>query len=114
MKHFYSHLIEIDSLIVEISNLEIEDHEKKHLINLAESSIYHAVLDSILSELKEEDKKIFLEHLASDNHEKIWKHLNQKIENIEEKIKSAAETLKKELRDDVNPAPFSHKVKGKR
>lgn len=101
MKHFYSHLIEMDSIIIEVNKLDIKDHEKKHLISIAESSIYHGILDVILSELSETDKKVFLKHLACDNHEKIWEHLNEKVENIEEKIKQAAEVLKKELRQDI-------------
>ena len=40
-------------------------------------------------------------HLASENHDKVWKFLNQKVENIEEKIKKTADELKKELHKDI-------------
>ena len=101
IKHFYSYHIEIDSLIIEIESLPIKGHEKKHLIALAESQIHHAVLDSILSELNSEDKRIFLEHLNSKNHDKIWGFLRGKIQDVEEKIKSAANAIKKELYKDI-------------
>lgn len=100
-KYFYSHIVEIDSIVMELNKMELSENEKKHLIELADSSLYHLILDSILSELSEVDKKIFLKHLSSDEHDKIWKHLNSKIENIEEKIKKAADELKEKLHKDI-------------
>jgi ribosomal protein S13 len=58
-------------------------------------------LDLILSELNEADKKTFLAHLASEDHDKVWELLKEKVENIEEKIKKTAEDLKKELHKDI-------------
>ena len=100
-KHFYSHLVEIESLILEINKLPIEVHERAHLIALVDSNLHHTVLDAVLSELSEEEKKKFLEHVASEDHDKVWKHLNEKVDNIEEKIKNAAQSLKKELHKDI-------------
>ena len=100
-KHFYTHLIEIESLIVELDALNLSDTEKHHLAELVDSSIHHTILDVILSELSESDKKVFLDHLESNDHSKIWNHLNNKVDNIEDKIKSAAEDLKGELHKDI-------------
>lgn len=101
IKHFYSYHVEIDSLIIEIESLSIKDQEKKHLISLAESQIHHAILDSILSELSTEDKEIFLAHLNTKNHEKIWNFLRPKVKDVERKIKEAAIAVKKELHKDI-------------
>lgn len=101
-KYFYSHLVEIESIIVELNQMDIGEKEKQHLLSLAESNLHHVILESILSELSEEDKKIFLVHLALDEHDKIWHHLKGKIENIEEKIKTTGEELKKELHKDID------------
>lgn len=103
-KHFYSHIIETATLSVELGEMDLSKEERRHLIELAENNIHHAILDGILSELSEEDKKIFLHHLSKDDHDKAWKHLRQKIENIEEKIKKAAESVKKELHKDIKEA----------
>lgn len=100
-KHFYSHLVEIESLIVELHRLDLSDEEKKQLTLIAESNLHHAILDVILSELSGEDKKIFLTHLSCGDHDKVWKHLKEKVENIEDKIKKAAEQLKSELHKDI-------------
>ncbi|RJQ28027.1 hypothetical protein C4577_00155 [Candidatus Parcubacteria bacterium] len=107
-KLFYSHLVEIDSLIVELNSLDLSEEEKNHLVSLAHSSLEHTILDAILSELSEEDKKLFLTHLAQEKHDKIWEVLNSKIENIEEKIKKTAEALKIELRKDIDEAKSKH------
>lgn len=100
-KHFFSHLVEIDTLHLEIEELNLEGVQKEEIKKLIEESLYHTILDAILSELTEEDKKTFLSHIVEDNHDKIWKLLNTKIENIDEKIKQAAEDIKKEIRKDI-------------
>ena len=100
-KHFFSHLIEVDTLHVELNNLELTDDQKVEIKKLLDESIYHTVLETILSELTEEDKKIFLTHLIADDHGKIWNFVNGKVENIEEKIIKAAEDIKKELHGDM-------------
>lgn len=100
-KHFYSHIIDAESIYIEVNKMDISEDEKNELIAIAESNIHHVVMDAILSELNESDKKKFVEHLHSDNNEELWKLLNSKIENVEEKIKKSAEDLKKELHKDI-------------
>ena len=103
-KHFYSHLVETDSLVVLINELDATDEEKSHLIALVDSQLHHTILDAILSELPEEDKRSFLKFLMHEDHDKIWNHLNNRVDNIEEKIKKAADDLKKELHRDIKEA----------
>jgi broad-specificity NMP kinase len=100
-QHFYSSIIEVESLIVELDKMDLSDQERKHLASLIDSNLHHTIVDVILSELSEEDKKIFLDYLQNDDHEKIWDHLKDKIENIEDKIKTAADQLKEELHMDI-------------
>lgn len=101
-KHFYSHIVDTTSILIQIGDMEMSHEERVHLLTLAESNIHHAVLDVILSELTEEDKKRFMEHLHSDNHDEIWKLLNSRVKNVEEKIRKAADDLKKELHKDID------------
>ena len=100
-KQFFSHLVEIDTIHLEIEELNLEEKEKDEIKKLIEDSLYHTILDAILSELTEEDKKTFLSHIVEDDHDKIWKLLNTKIENIDDKIKQAADAVKKELHKDI-------------
>lgn len=101
MKKFYSHLIEMESVTYELEKLDLSYEERYHLASLVDSSLHHVVLDAILSELSNQDKRVFLQHLNEDDHDKIWKFLNEKIDNIEEKIKKAAADLKIELHEDL-------------
>ena len=100
-KYFYSHLISFDSLEQELNTLNLTKKEKQELMDIAHTHTHQQIIESILSLLSEEDKKKFLELLAYGEDEKIWKHLNQKVEKIEDKITDASETIKKELREDI-------------
>ena len=100
-KHFYSHLIEIDSIMVSLATLDISAKEKQELILIVESSVHHLVVDTVLSELVEEDKKIFIIHLAKENHIGLWTFLNHKIHNVEDKIRQAVSGLVSELHQDI-------------
>lgn len=98
---FYSHLIEAESVIIELDTLRITSEQKLHLAELIDSSLHHTILDAVLSELSSQDKKIFLNYLKEDDSEKIWQFLNEKVSGIEEKIKKAAELLTLELKKDL-------------
>jgi len=100
-KYFYTHIIDTSILSLELGEMDLAPKERMHLISLIDSNIHHEILDLILSELSGVDKTTFLGHLASEDHEKTWKFLRGKIDNIEEKIKKTAECLKKELHKDI-------------
>lgn len=100
-KNFFDHLVEVDTLHIHIEELDLENHQKDEIKTLVNDSLYHAILDSILSELSEEDKKVFLSHLVNDDHDKLWELLVGKIENVEDKIKNTAEAVKKELHEEI-------------
>lgn len=103
-KSFYTHLIEIESITVELDKLDLTDEQKIHLSGLVDSSLHHAILDAILSELSQEDKRVFFNHLKEEDHSKIWQFLNGKVNNIEDKIRKTADDLKSELKKDLKEA----------
>jgi hypothetical protein len=107
-KYFYTHIVDTSILSLGLADVDMTPKERLHLISLIESNIHHEILDLILSELKPIDKQTFLAHLASENHDKVWKFLREKVDSIEEKIKKTAEDLKKELHEDIK------NVKGKK
>ncbi|MBI2430743.1 MAG: hypothetical protein HYV39_01870 [Candidatus Levybacteria bacterium] len=96
--------METSSLSLALGDMDLSQEERLHLVSLVESNLHHTILDAVLSELSEEDKKIFLHHVAHNEHDRVWELLNKKVENIEEKIKNAAESLKKELHKDIEDA----------
>lgn len=107
-KYFYSHLVEFNSLIIDLEKIPLSNEEKNHLISLAESNLHCVILDAILSELSEDDKKAFLEHLSSNDHDQIWSMLKIKTQNIEEKIKKTAEDIKKQLHKDIEEIKINY------
>ncbi len=104
MKYFYTHLVEVESIIVKLDNMKLSDKERLHLANLFDSTIHHTILDTVLSNLKDSDKRLFVNHMSENNHDKIWKFLKEKIDNIEEKIKISADLIKKEFENDLKEA----------
>ncbi|MBI2019176.1 hypothetical protein HYS95_00720 [Candidatus Daviesbacteria bacterium] len=107
---FYTHLIEIESVTRELDQLDLSQEERHHLAHLVDSSIHHTILDAIFSKLSETDKKVFLNYLKDDDHQKIWNFLNEKTENIESSIKEAAQELKEQLRKDIKEAKLRGKI----
>lgn len=101
---FYSHLIEIESIIIELDKMDLSKGEKDHLTSLIDSTLHNTILDAVLSELSPQDKRVFVNHLKEGSHDKIWQFLNEKVENIEDKIKKAAGELKSELHKDLQEA----------
>ncbi len=101
MKYFYSHIISIDSLIIELDSMNLSKDEKHKLAKLIDANVHNHILDVVLSELSEADKLLLLQYLNLGDHEKSWKHLQERIENVEEKIKKAVENLKVEMHKDI-------------
>jgi|SRR3989338_9887899 len=100
-KHFYTHIVEIDSLYSALDEMDLNSQEKHELILIVESHIHQVVVDTVLSELSEEDKKMFLMYLAHNRHDEVWEHLKKNIENVEGKIRKAVDDLKKDLHTDI-------------
>lgn len=105
-KRYYSHLVETESIVVKLNELQLDEKEKIHLIEIMESNMEHVILDAILSELQPDDKILFVQELATDNDERIWQFLKKHVDNIEEKITKAAEGLKKELHQDIKDVKY--------
>jgi hypothetical protein len=78
-KHFYAHLTETTDIVLELGELNMSPEERIHLLSLIETNIHSAVIDTVLSNLDEENKKIFLKNLVSNNHSNTWEHLNKTI-----------------------------------
>lgn len=103
-KHFYAHLTETTDIVLELGELNMSPEERIHLLSLIETNIHSAVIDTVLSNLDEENKKIFLKNLVSNNHSNTWEHLNKNNKEIENKIKETINFIKKELIKDIKNA----------
>lgn len=104
MKHFYHHIIEIDTIYTILDVMDLEENERNELIILIDSTLHHTIIDTVLSELSEKDKKVFLKNLEENNHDTIWHHLKNSTEDIEHKINRSVNVLLEELHNDVQEA----------
>ncbi len=101
MRKFYQHLIEIDSLTIELDSINLEEHEKQELARLVDDNIHNVVLDAIFSKLSDDDKRKFAQIASSGDHNKIWEFLKSKSDDIEEHIQKTANDFKKKLHEDI-------------
>lgn len=113
MKHFYNHLVEIETLTVELNKIELAEHEKHELAGLIDSNIRNAVMDAILSKIPDSEKKKFAELATEQDHQKIWQFLKSKSAGIEDDIKKTANDIKKQLSEDIKEASRLHSQKAK-
>lgn len=104
MKNFYSHLIEIESLTIELDKIELEEHQKYELAGLIDSNIHNVVMDAIFSKLSDKDKENFAKIASSKDHKKIWEFLKSKTGDVEDEIKKAAADIKEKLHKDIQEA----------
>jgi len=102
--HFYSHIIEIQSITEHLEDMDLADEEKLHLGQLVDANIHNTILYAILDELSEKDKEVFMQKLSTGDHQEIWGFLNDRIDRVEEKIQKAADDLKNELHEDIKDA----------
>jgi hypothetical protein len=100
-KQFYSHLVTIDSIALELERLDMSEQERSHLLVLVDSTLHHTITQAVLDELSSEEKKVFLDHVQKGEHDKVWQLFDTRTKKIEEKIKVISEELKKELSKDI-------------
>lgn len=105
---FYTRLIDVESIVIELDQMDLTEKEKHRLAELVDSTLHHTILDAVLNELSAEDKQVFLQLLAKKENDKIWELLDSKVEKIEERIKLAAEEIKKEMHKDLKEARVLH------
>ena len=100
-KHFYTDIVEVDSIFVALDKMDLTSEELSQLKEMVESQVHQVVIDTVLSQLSEKDQKLFLTYLAHGRHDEILQHLKKNIEKVEEKIIKAVDELKNDLHADI-------------
>lgn len=86
---------------VELSALDLTDDERKHLEKLSEANLHSRILDTVLSDLKGEDKKIFVKLMHAGDHNSVWRFLNKKTKDMEYQIKEIGGRIVADLHRDI-------------
>lgn len=100
-KYFYSHIIEISEISLEIGNLDIPKEDRVKLIALAEENHHNALLHLVLNHLHDDDKKSFLSHISEDNHDRAWEFVAKKIEDLENKLINESNRIREDFKNDI-------------
>ncbi len=100
-KYFYSHLITLEHVKMELSGLDLSDKQKSELLDIAQRQIHHVMMDQALTHIKGEDKKKFLEHIANEEHEQAWNVLRTHVKDAEKHLLYAAHEIYEQLREDI-------------
>lgn len=108
-KHFYSHIIEVHELHMSLDGLELEPEEREHLLSLIEKSLHHAILDTVLSELTNDHKKVLLSLMVKNEHDQAWELLVTNIPEAERKIRQTAHMLITRMHSDIKEAKTKKK-----
>ncbi len=102
MKHFYSHLVTLEHIKVELSGLDLTQEQQEELLQIAQKQIHNVMMDQALSNIKGEDKKVFLQHIANQDHEKAWEVLRKHMQDAEKHFLHAAHEIYEQLREDIH------------
>ncbi len=108
-KHFYSHILEVHELHMSLDGLELDPQEREHLLLLIEKSLHHAILDTVLSELTDEHKKVLLSLIVRNEHDEAWELLVTNIPEAERKIRQTAQALIDSMHADIKEAKVKKK-----
>jgi len=82
--------------------MDLSDDEKLQLAGLVDSSLHQAILDEVLSNLSDSDKRQFLVYLHTNaDEDKILEFLGSRIEGIEERIKKVSDQLVQKIHQDI-------------
>ncbi|MDO8429021.1 MAG: hypothetical protein Q7S88_00125 [Candidatus Daviesbacteria bacterium] len=105
MSYFYSHIIEIESVIIKLDELNLDESQKKHLASLLDSIIHHEILNLVLSKLTDSEKSVFIRKMQENpKNRELLNFLNDKSSGIEKEIKTAASDIIKDFHKDIEEA----------
>ncbi len=98
---FYERFIEIKPLEEEISTLAISEEEKNNLHFMIAEILHHHTLDTILDQLNEDDKKLFLQAVHQNEEMTIATILKDKITNYEKVLKEKLQQVQSEILEEI-------------
>lgn len=80
----------------------MDKDDREEIERLIDETIHNEILNTILTHLPKDEHQKFLEYVHKDpTNNKIIEWLKEQIKDIEEKIQSTANSLKKELLAEI-------------
>jgi len=101
-KIFYDHLVILESVETEIKSVSQTFEEKGELWKLVDDIVHHRIMISILDHLPLSHHEEFLSKFHTSPHDQSHMYfLKEKIEDIEDIIKSEVKKLENELLSEI-------------
>lgn len=97
-------LLNQDSLLHELGLNDFDSKQQSELFGLMMDILEVKVLDAVLSELSEEEKKEFTIILLGESTDEARKYLDKRIKNLDSKLDDVVKAFKQELVEDVESA----------
>lgn len=97
-------LMEQDSLLKELGLTEFDAKQQDELFQLLMDILEIKVMDAVLSELNEQEKKEFTVILLGENVDSAKEFLNKRIKNLNKKLDDVVKNFKAELLQDISEA----------
>lgn len=97
-------LMEQDSLLKELGLAEFDAKQQSELFELMMDILEIKVMDAVLSELSDEEKKEFTIILLGENPDAAKEFLNKRIKNLDKKLDDVVKDFKAELVKDISDA----------
>lgn len=94
-------LMEQESLLNELGLTELEKGQQQELFDLMMDILEIKIMDAILSELSEQEKKEFTIILLGENTAAAKKFLDEHIKSIDRKLSDVVKDFKLELMQDI-------------
>lgn len=102
-KIFYDHLVDVEEITRGLKKYVLQKEEYDELLQIADETLHHHVLNVILTHLPKEKHEIFLENFYAAPHDpKLLDFLkNEGLVEIESKIQSEVKKVKEEILAEI-------------
>lgn len=107
----FNHLTLVEEIITEIDMHDLSAEERDELVELAQKTLHHHVLSTVLDHLPKDKHHHFItEYHRDPANQQLLTWLKQEItEDIEAKIKLEAARVKKEILTEIKKAKVNRK-----
>jgi hypothetical protein len=101
---FYDHLIEFEEIVADLDEYELDEIERREIMDLADELLHQQALSLILDHLPPDRTHDFLGHFHECPYDQVLLEFLKKeiIEDIEEIIRLQAQKIKKEILAEIN------------
>lgn len=100
MSLLVKHFIATPKAIEVLVNLNLNQNEKQELAETTLLIYHQQLLNKFLEILEQEDRKIFMDNLLSEDQEKAFEFLHEKIQGIEQVVEQAVAEIEEKLLND--------------